>query len=1100
MKTTDNLNSRAPARALGPALWATVLLLAASLAACGDEQASAGRSGGTDGGAAVDGGGTGETDTGGSRPSTCRDIDKDGFLSGAECAEATDCDDKNAQINPDAAEVCGDRRDNDCSGAVDEGCPCQTGELRTCSTIFDDPNDVDPESVCAPGVQRCVAGAWSDECEGEGEPGVEICDRIDNDCDGEIDEEVRNAFGVCLSDLPPDYMPPPESCGPAGEGDGIDNNGDGSVDEGCACALPAGAPDSASGRTGQPCYAGPIATLGVGACRGGTRDCTAGSWGACADQVVPVQEICGNAIDDDCDGVVDDGCVRCVAGGEEICDGIDNDCDGVIDEGLRNACGGCGPVEATETCGDGIDNDCNGSVDEGCACTSPSQACYSGPPEAAGRGICARGSQACEVEQYGACAGSVLPQLEQCGTSQAGDGLDNDCDGEVDEGCGCVEGATRLCGEAAGVCSYGTQTCAGGVFGACEGGEAPGEPGSETSCDGLDNDCDGLTDEGLLNACGACDGACYTQGFDPTAVGNDDEALEPIAIGADGNPRNKPGLTLGSRTAAPSFLWAANTNTDGVSKIDTNLNKEVARYWVGDDPSRTAVDLDGNVWIFGRQDGRVTKIWWNEADCDAMRDGDPALRTSREIAGTVSVINSAADPLADECVAYSEVLNTTFPSGRGIAVTGDGMVWFGFSYHRNDRFDGTYVPGQNEFTEAGGVQGLDARTFTKTTNYQPKNIPYCARSASTGVHTCSATQTKDLGHIYGLIADKQGNVWAASAAARPGIAKFDPTARAWTEFYDMPNCGTYGIVVDAQDRIWTGCWSNGEKPIVAVLDTATKTSQEFYLPSASYNKNSPAAAAALSSIPALLTDAGAATVRTSALGVEPATGDIWITHNDNSGAVSRLSYDAATPANSTFRIVNALRDLSNTRIPEVNDDTINMRGVGFDSNGFAWHLGIESSYAFKINPTTNARELSVPMPGAGGHYTYSDFTGSSVFSITSPRGLWRYVFDTKFADAQTYTIDVEAHVPAGTTLGLRVRPLNSTGTPIGAGEWTPAVSGGPEYLDYPNGATRHVFEIAAAAGGAPLVGTQFEIEILVTTTDAALRPILYDLDLGWARP
>ncbi|MFW5875554.1 MAG: thrombospondin type 3 repeat-containing protein [Myxococcota bacterium] len=114
-------------------------------------------------------------------------------------------------------------------------------------------------------------------------------------------------------------------------------------------------------------------------------------------------EICGDLIDNDCDGETDEGCgmQECICHDPEappacnlddhcppdepvclpeVCDGEDNDCDGEVDEGC------CEP--SPEVCGDGIDNDCNGVVDDGCSC---------GP--------------------------------ETC------DGEDNDCDGEVDEGC-----------------------------------------------------------------------------------------------------------------------------------------------------------------------------------------------------------------------------------------------------------------------------------------------------------------------------------------------------------------------------------------------------------------------------------------------------------------------------------------------------------------------------------------------------------------------------------------------------------------------------------------------------------------------------------------
>jgi len=58
-----------------------------------------------------------------------------------------------------------------------------------------------------------------------------------------------------------------------------------------------------------PCYEGPAGTENVGACKGGTATCaTDGSgYGACAGQVLPATETCGDAIDDDCNGIAETG-------------------------------------------------------------------------------------------------------------------------------------------------------------------------------------------------------------------------------------------------------------------------------------------------------------------------------------------------------------------------------------------------------------------------------------------------------------------------------------------------------------------------------------------------------------------------------------------------------------------------------------------------------------------------------------------------------------------------------------------------------------------------------------------------------------------------
>ena len=98
-------------------------------------------------------------------------------------------------------------------------------------------------------------------------------------------------------------------------GDGLDGDGDGSIDEGCSCAL---------GET-QSCHPDP-SVAGVGACTRGEQACEVtgefGAFGACTGAVGPAQETCANGIDEDCDAMVDEGCPTIV----EVDVDLDGDC------------------------------------------------------------------------------------------------------------------------------------------------------------------------------------------------------------------------------------------------------------------------------------------------------------------------------------------------------------------------------------------------------------------------------------------------------------------------------------------------------------------------------------------------------------------------------------------------------------------------------------------------------------------------------------------------------------------------------------------------------------------------------------------------------
>lgn len=135
----------------------------------------------------------------------------------------------------------------------------------------------------------------------------------------------------------------------------------------------------------------------------------------------------------------------------------------------------------------GADEDCDGEHNEGCECT-PGEQMPCGPSEV---GACQLGQQVCDADgTWAACEGATAPIVEECGNQ-----LDDDCDGLVDEGCGCEHGAQRACGDSeVGACQLGLQTCDDkGEWGTCEGAVFPLPEQCDTG--GVDEDCDGVANE-----------------------------------------------------------------------------------------------------------------------------------------------------------------------------------------------------------------------------------------------------------------------------------------------------------------------------------------------------------------------------------------------------------------------------------------------------------------------------------------------------------------------------------------------------------------------------------------------------------------------------
>ena len=459
-----------------------------------------------------------------------------------------DCDDLDPSSYPGGAEVC-DGADNNCDNSIDEGVQ---------ATFYSDA-DGDGYGATASPVEGCVlppgASVNDSDCD-DSNPSIsplalELCDGVDNNCAGGIDEGALDASDWYV-DADGDGFgatgTPIASCSqPSGT---ADNDGDCNDDVATGSSIYPNAPelcnttdDDCDGLIDEDAPGAPVWYLD------NDGDGVGGTWLTQQSCTQPAGYASSNNDCDDTDATA-------LPGGTEVCDGADNNCTGGVDEGIgvswyadldgdgfgdlgttQTACfvptgyvsnsADCDDGAVTisplayEIC-DGLDNNCIGGIDEGAldandwyldadgdgfgAIGTPVSACSQPAGTADNDNDC---------NDDAATGASINPNAtELCNST------DDDCDGNVDDGAvdaslwftdadndgfGAPGSSLLSCTQPTGAVNNDND---------CDDDPATGaniNPGAADICDGIDNDCDNSLDEDRDGSAPSCPGTtCAT--------------------------------------------------------------------------------------------------------------------------------------------------------------------------------------------------------------------------------------------------------------------------------------------------------------------------------------------------------------------------------------------------------------------------------------------------------------------------------------------------------------------------------------------------------------------------------------------------------------
>lgn len=524
--------------------------------------------------------------------------------------------------------------------------------------------------------------------------------------------------------------------------------------------------------------------------------------------------------------------------------------------------------------------------------------------------------------------------------------------------------------------------------GDCDDANAAVHPGATELCNAVDEDCDQAADEGLLSACNDCRPGCRLLYLPPLGdVWRPTEANSDAVVVED---ETGP-LVLSFATQQRFDAWIANFVDGKVTKLDTRDGAQIARYdsvlidgsngaeppddqcdsdglgpeGGGNCPSRTAVDLNGAVYVANRafvRQGTVTKIAGFPSDC-VDRSGDGEIQTSRDVNGNGQIDPSVAGEFlgqADECLLWTRNVGGRGSVPRALAIAADGSVWVGLHGESRvlqlDPSDGEVIAdvAVAGFRPYGAAMDSRGRLWlVESLSGQILAVDTATKSAGRAI-SAPAPQ-EGCPSSYGIAVDPAGRVWIAGFSC-PYAFGYDPDSRSWTSVA-LPDSGvTRGIAADDRGSIYVA------------------SSHEW--------------------------------IRTN-----PSSSLGYLV--ETSEPISRLTVFRAADGGD-------IRVFGTKAAPLPGRGAI---GIGLDADHRVWLVNQQSSSATRVDVESGA----VSHFGAGDlPYTYSDFTGFALRRITAQTGFIRDVLSgCELGPSEWEQLSVDADLPSGTRVQVRVRAAAS---------------------------------------------------------------------------